>query len=256
MVDLGSGPPLVLIPGIQGRYEWMEPTIRALAREFRVIAASLPGERGSIVSPNGHHGFDGYVEYVDALLDAKNIPSAVICGISFGGLIALRYAARRPERVRALILASTPGPNWKPDPYQERYIKRPILSSPFFVVRAIYHLWRELRVTYPALIDRVRFCAGASGRIIMAPAAPWRIGSRAQMATAERFDLDCASIKAPTLVVTGEEDLDRVVRQADSIGYVAAIDGARFHVFDRTGHLGTISAPERFTTIVSNFLNG
>jgi pimeloyl-ACP methyl ester carboxylesterase len=111
-------------------------------------------------------------------------------------------------------------------------------------------------VTYPDLSDRVRFCTIAGARIIMAPAAPWRIGSRAKLATGERFDLDCASIKAPTLVVTGEEDLDRVVRQADSIGYVTAIDGARFHVFDKTGHLGTISAPERFTTIVSNFLNG
>jgi 3-oxoadipate enol-lactonase len=221
-----------------------------------VITASLPGERGSIVPINGHHGFEGYVDYIDALLDAKNIPAAIICGISFGGLIALRYAARRPERVRALILASTPGPNWKPDPHQQRYIKRPILSSPFFVVRAIFHLWRELRVTYPDLIDRVRFCTAAGMRIMRAPAAPWRIGSRAQMATAERFDLDCACIKAPTLVVTGEEDLDRVVRQADSIRYVTAINGARFHVFDKTGHLGTISAPERFTTIVSNFLNG
>jgi pimeloyl-ACP methyl ester carboxylesterase len=254
MVDVGSGPPLVLIPGIQGRYEWTKPTIQALAREFRVITASLPGERGSL--PTNGHGFDGLVDYVDALLDAKNIPSAVICGISFGGLIALRYAARRPERVRALILASTPGPHWKPDSYQERYIKRPILSSPFFAVRAISHLWGELRVTYPRLLDRLRFCTVAGARILMAPAAPWRIGSRAQMAIGERFDLDCASIKAPTLVVTGEGDLDRVVRQADSIGYVSAIDGARFHLFDKTGHLGTISAPERFTTIVSNFLNG
>jgi len=254
MVDVGSGPPLVLIPGIQGRYEWMKPAIQALAREFRVIAASLPGERGSV--PTNGRGFDGFVDYVDALLDAKNIQSAVICGISFGGLIAVRYAARRPERVRALILASTPGPNWKPDPYQERYIKRPVMSSPFFAVRAISHLWGELRVTYPALVDRLRFCTVAGARILAAPAAPWRIGSRAQMAIAERFDLDCASIKAPTLVVTGERELDRVVRQADSIRYVSAIDGARFHLFDKTGHLGTISAPERFTAIVSNFLNG
>jgi pimeloyl-ACP methyl ester carboxylesterase len=232
----------------------MQPAIQALAREFRVIAASLPGERGSV--PTNGHGFDGYVDYVDTLLDARNIQSAVICGISFGGLIALRYAARRPERVRALILASTPGPHWKPDPHQERYIRRPILSSPFFAVRAISHLWGELRVTYPDLLDRLSFCTVAGARILMAPAAPWRIGSRAQMAIAERFDLDCASIKAPTLVVTGESDLDRVVRQSDSMTYVSAIDGARFHLFDKTGHLGTISAPERFTTIVSNFVNG
>ena len=46
MLDVGTGPPLVLIPGIQGRWEWMKPSIDALAREYRVITMSLPGEPG------------------------------------------------------------------------------------------------------------------------------------------------------------------------------------------------------------------
>ena len=32
----GDGPPLVLVPGMQGRWEWMTPTVEALARRFRV----------------------------------------------------------------------------------------------------------------------------------------------------------------------------------------------------------------------------
>ena len=36
--------PLVLIPGIQGRWEWMQPAIDELAKEWRVIPCSLPGE--------------------------------------------------------------------------------------------------------------------------------------------------------------------------------------------------------------------
>ena len=47
MIDVGAGTPLVLIPGIQGRWEWMEPSVEALAREYRVITASLPGEPGT-----------------------------------------------------------------------------------------------------------------------------------------------------------------------------------------------------------------
>ena len=256
MIDVGSGPPLVLIPGIQGRWEWMGPTIEALARQFRVITGSLPGEPGSSASLNGEHDFDAFVSYVDALLDGKNIAVAVVCGVSFGGLIALRYAARRPERVRALILVSTPGPRWKPEPHQLRYMKRPILSSPFFAVRAVYRSWQELRVTYPHLGARLTFCARSAPRVIKAPGAPWRMGVRARMAAAECFDRDCASVKAPTLVVTGERDLDRVVRQDDSMGYLTAIEGARFQLLEKTGHLGTISAPERFAAIVSRFLNG
>jgi hypothetical protein len=40
------------------------------------------------------------------------------------------------------------------------------------------------------------------------------------------------------------------------MGYLTTIEGARFQLFERTGHLGTISSPDRFATIVSRFLNG
>ncbi len=256
MIDVGTGPPLLLIPGIQGRWEWMELAVAALSREFRVIASSLPGEPGSNTVLDGEQGFDGFIGYVDALLDATNIESAVVCGVSFGGLIALRYAARRPERVRALILVSTPGPHWTPEPHQQRHMASPVLSSPLFAFRAVRYSWQELRVTYPDLGARVRFCARVVPRVLTAPAAPWRMGIRARMAVAERFDGDCACITAPTLVVTGERDLDRVVRQDDSMGYLTTIQGAQFQLLEGTGHLGTISAPDRFATIVSRFFNG
>ena len=40
----GRGLPLLVIPGIQGRWEWMRPGIRALATRFRVTTYSLAGE--------------------------------------------------------------------------------------------------------------------------------------------------------------------------------------------------------------------
>jgi pimeloyl-ACP methyl ester carboxylesterase len=256
MIDIGTGPALVLIPGIQGRWEWMNPAVTALSKEFRVVSSSLPGEPGCGAPVSPGDGFDAFVGYVDGLLDARQIPTAVICGLSFGGLIALRYAAQRPERVRALILVSTPGPHWKPTPRQQADIDRPLLRSPLFAIGAARRSWGELRVTYPNLVERIRFCAKAAPRVIRAPAVPWRMGVRARMAAAERFDRDCARITVPTLVVTGERDLDRVVGPDDSMNYVTAIQGARYQLFENTGHLGTISAPERFAMIVSRFLNG
>src|SRR5438477_6679247 len=96
--DIGAGPAIVLIPGIQGRWEWMRPSVHALAARWRVITSSLPGEPGVDVAPESDKDFDGYMHHVDRLLDSARVSSAVICGVSFGGLIALRYAARRPER--------------------------------------------------------------------------------------------------------------------------------------------------------------
>src|SRR4029077_16103657 len=41
IVDRGEGPPIVVIPGVQGRWEWMQTGIDALARYGRVITFSL-----------------------------------------------------------------------------------------------------------------------------------------------------------------------------------------------------------------------
>jgi pimeloyl-ACP methyl ester carboxylesterase len=79
------------------------------------------------------------------------------------------------------------------------------------------------------------------------------MGRRAQLAARETFEGDCALVKAPTLVVTGEPDLDRVVAYDETVQYVSRIDGARMQRLENTGHLGIISAPVKFAAIVSRF---
>src|SRR6185503_16824961 len=99
IVDRGSGPPLVLIPGLQGRWEYMRLAVDALASSFRVITFSLDAD-----------DLDGYASQVERALTEKGIDCATICGVSFGGLVALRFAAAYPERCGVLVLASTPKP--------------------------------------------------------------------------------------------------------------------------------------------------
>ena len=252
-VDVGSGDPIVVIPGIQGRWEWGKFTVDALARRCRVITGSLPGEPG-VPRADGQPGFDQFLPYVDRLFDESGIGRAVLCGISFGGLIALRYAARRPARVRALVLVSTPGPRWEPSARQAAYIRRPLLSSPAFVVGAAYRGWTELRTTLPSLDARLRFCAGWTLQLAKAPAMPWRMSQRARLALSDHSERDCDQIEVPTLVVAGEKTLDGVVSQADTMRYVHLIKDAQFRVLERTGHMGTITAPARFADIVGTFM--
>jgi pimeloyl-ACP methyl ester carboxylesterase len=67
---------------------------------------------------------------------------------------------------------------------------------------------------------------------------------------------DCARIKAPTLIVTGERALDRVVPVDGTSSYTALIQGARHVVIERTGHQGTITRPAEFTAVVCAFVVG
>ena len=50
MIDRGSGTPVVLVPGIQGRWEWMRPAVDALAARCRVLTFSLCDEPTSGVA--------------------------------------------------------------------------------------------------------------------------------------------------------------------------------------------------------------
>jgi 3-oxoadipate enol-lactonase len=254
MIDVGAGPAIVMIPGIQGRWEWMRPAVDALAVRWRVVTGSMPGEPGE--SRCDTRGFDQLVTRVDEMLNEASLSSAVICGVSFGGLVALRYAATRPARVRALILVSTPGPRWRPAAQQARYLRRPMLTLPLFLSGAARRVWAELRETIPDPRARLSFCARWGVQVLATPGIPWRMASRARLAAAENFEQDCAHVAAPTLVIVGERDLDKVVRVDDTMEYVDAIRGARFRLFENTGHLGTVSAPDRFAAIVSAFLQG
>jgi pimeloyl-ACP methyl ester carboxylesterase len=253
MIDVGAGTPLVLIPGIQGRWEWMAPAVDALSREYRVLTASLPGEPGASMAFGEDADFDLFVKQLDAVLDESRVEKAVVCGISFGGLIALRYAARRSERVRGLILVSTPGPHWRLNASQRLYASWPILTSPFFAAGAARRGWRELRTLYPSPRARLKASVDAGWRVLKAPAMPRRMSRRASLAERQDFEADCARVKAPTLVVTGERDLDRVVPCDETMRYLNLIPGSRFELFERTGHLGTVLAPDRFAAIVSRF---
>lgn len=254
MIQRGTGHPIVLVPGIQGRVEWMLPTIAALAAVGRVVSFSLAGEPGADRPYDRRVGFDDFLCQIDEVLDQSAIERATLCGVSFGGLIAMRYAARRPDRVQSLILVSTPSPDWHMNNRVRRYCRRPRLSAPLFTVEASVRFLREMTATFDTWGDRVRWSRRHARTVLSAPMSPVRAAQRAMLADAEDFVPDCHQIRCPTLLVTGEPQLDRVVPVVQTLRYAELIEGARVARLDRTGHLGTVTRPERFAEVVRGFL--
>jgi pimeloyl-ACP methyl ester carboxylesterase len=64
----------------------------------------------------------------------------------------------------------------------------------------------------------------------------------------------CRRVVAPTLVVTGDPDLDQVVPVSSSLEYLRLIDGARHVRMERTGHLGLVARPDIFARTVKTFV--
>jgi 3-oxoadipate enol-lactonase len=229
--------------------------LRVLARHCRVISYSLSGDIGSGRKVDHALGFENYLRQLDDVLDRTGIERAAICGVSFGGFVALRYAATRPTRVSALVLASAPGPGWKPTPQQARWIARPWLSTPVFVATSPLRVWPEVSAAFDTWRDRFGFLIGQGLRVLGAPMIPSLMSSRILEAQQIDFTADCARIEVPTLVISGEEPLDRVVPVRVTRRYASLIHGARYEMLDRTGHLGSLTQPERFARVLADFVH-
>ena len=266
MIAVGKGPPLVLIPGIQGRWEWMYPAVRALAESFHVIAYSLAGEpqatlglprlggdsaasRTLAVARPQH--FDDYVAQLDDILARAGLDTAIVCGVSFGGWIAARYAMLRSERVDRLVLVSTPGPRWQPDEDLARYLKAPTLFAPAFAVRSVRRLYREVRLALPGRSERRRFVVDRVRRFVGTPASPRRMAHRVQLA--REVDFSALTIGAETLLVTGESGLDAVVPVEHTLEYLQLVPRSRHVRIARTGHIGIVTRPDAFAACLAGF---
>ena len=168
MFDRGSGPPLIVIPGVQGRWEWMYPALEALSRTCRTISYTLCGDFGSGVRLDPELGFENYMRQLDAVIERTGVHRFALCGVSYGGWIALRYAAVNPERVSALILVSAPAPGWAPSARQQSYISRPWLSAPAFALSAPFRVWPEIRAAVPSWGARIKFAVRHGLRVLSA----------------------------------------------------------------------------------------
>jgi 3-oxoadipate enol-lactonase len=245
LIDRGSGTPLVLIPGLQGRWEYLRPAVEALSQSFRVLTFSLAS--GDL---------DGYARRVAAMMSDARVERAAICGVSFGGLIAVRFAALYPTRCDALILASTPRPRLRLRRRHQIYLRAPWLFGPIFLAETPFRLNPEIRAAIPDARARRRFWMRSLRTALGAPVSLGQMAARARMISREDVTPDCARITAPTLVVTGEAHLDHVVPVEGSSEHLRLIANARAAVLERTGHLGSITRPEAFADVVRAFIEG
>ena len=141
IVDRGGGTPIVVIPGAQGRWEWMKPAIDALAQRCRVITFSLADEPSAAARFDPQRGFWCYVDQVGATRSMrKGVDRAAICGVSYGGLIAAVFAARYPDRASSLVLVSALPPSWTPDRRVQFFLQAPTSGAAVrhFVAAAVH----------------------------------------------------------------------------------------------------------------------
>jgi pimeloyl-ACP methyl ester carboxylesterase len=113
-VQVGKGPDLVLIHGIASNLgQWQLSILPGLVEDFRVTMYDLRGHGYSDMPLRGYTP-DHMVGDFSSLMDYLAVERASVLGHSYGGIVALYYAALHPGRVDKLIIADTGVPSLEP----------------------------------------------------------------------------------------------------------------------------------------------
>ena len=220
-----------------------------LPTQARCIAPDLRGFGDS--SAKGPWSIDQFADDLAALLEARRIERAVVCGLSMGGYVALAMLRRHRERVRALILTSTRAASDSPEAREKR--ARLVEFVEQHGVEAL--AGRQLKAMVGTTTFESRPAVRESLRHMMA-SAPLEGVVGALRAMAERPDATelLRTIDVPTLVVGGTED---GFTPPDELRRLAAqIPRSRFELLAGGGHACAYELPGDYNHIVGEFLTG
>lgn len=251
--EAGAGPPVVLLhAGIADRSMW-DPQWRALASVGRVVRLDLRGF-GDSTLPSG--AFSHHAD-VCAALDALGIERAAIVGLSMGSGVALDVALAYPDRISALVLASTLAGS----PERGTEIRQVWRESDAAAGRGDLDLATELELRL--WVDGVGRSAAEVDPVVRERARAmnrrcWEREVADAHADATEEPLEppgytrLAEIAIPTLILVGDLDLPDVQTSVDALA--AGIRGAEKTVIAQAAHLPNLERPEAFNRALIPFL--
>lgn len=244
--------PVVLLHGLgqNGARDWAR-VIPALSARKRVMALDFPGF-GQSDKGNWLYSPDNYVRVVEAVTEKRFDRPFTLIGHSMGGVVALAYAAAHPERVSRLILVDVAGVLHR-SVYAEflaRGAAQRVLGveSPWFeqVVRVI----RLRAENFPLRSDLALENEAVRRRLLRGD--PNAIAAVALLE--HDFSRSLRSIRAPALIIWGAEDQVAPLRTGQALA--SMLPGARLVVLEGVGHAPQIQAPERFSPLLIEELDG
>ncbi|MBM3517232.1 MAG: alpha/beta fold hydrolase [Alphaproteobacteria bacterium] len=237
---------VVMVHGLGGTSNTFTAQVGVLARTFTVIRPDLEGSGRSPLT--GKLTVEGFAKDILALMKARHIAAAHLVGHSMGSIVCQLIAARSPAKVKSMVLL---GPIAEPpDPARQAMRDRAKLARSEGMVSIADTL---LQVAISAATRAHRPAVAAFVReILMRQPAEGYAATCEALAAARAAPL--ASIKCPTLLITGDEDGVAPPAAVQKIGQ--AIKGSRVQILAECGHWTPVECAAEVSAAMLNFYFG
>jgi pimeloyl-ACP methyl ester carboxylesterase len=247
--DAGSGPAVLLLHAFPLDSGMWASQIGDLSDHYRVLAPDFPGFGTSTAST----GFtvDGAADLLGEFLDHLGVNErVVVAGVSMGGYVALAFARRQPQRLRALILADTKA---EPDDEtgragRDKMIELVRKEGPTALAEQMLP-----KLLGPATAANKADVSEQVRQSIHAQRADGIVAGLKALRDRPDARPGLSHVSVPTLVVVGEQD--SVTPPANAKAISDAIPNSRLAVITGAGHLSNVENPAMFTAVVREFLN-
>lgn len=245
--ERGDGTAVLFVHGFPHDHSLWDAQLAALGQRARCIAPDLRGFGRT--EPTGPFSMDQWADDLAALLDARSVDRAVVCGLSMGGYIAFAFWRRHRDRVRALVLADTRA---GADDEGARAKRRELIDvargdGPAAVAERLM----------PGMIgkstrERCPERAAAMRKMLERAPVEGIVGALEAMLARPDSTETLTTIDVPTLVVVGEEDALTPPTEARAMH--ERITGSRLELIAGAGHASAFERPSAFSHAIGDFL--
>lgn len=235
----GSGNPLILMHGWGCTHSTVESIAAVASKTNTVYNVDFPGF-GDSPEPPSVWGVEQYTRLIEGMSTQLGLKNPILIGHSFGGRVGILYASR--NIVSKLILIDAAGV--KPKRSIKYYIK-------VYSFKAMKHLMRLIygKEKAAAKIEAQRARRGSSD---YASASP-KMRAILSRCVNEDLQSEMPKIKAPTLLIWGENDTATPMRDARIMERL--IPDAGLVSFPGCGHFSFLDNPIQFAAVLKSFLN-
>jgi 3-oxoadipate enol-lactonase len=247
----GEGPEIVLLhEGICDCRMW-DPQWEPWSRSYRLLRCDFRGYGRSPLEPGAYASARDVIE----LLDDHGFERVALVGVSLGGRVALEVALAQPERVSALVLVGSglPGHDWSEElkatwEEEEAALRAGDLDG---AVEVSLRTWVDGPRRRPEDVDPEvrRRVAEMQRRALELQLA---VEDDEEELLVDDVGQRLGEIKAPTLVLAGEEDQPDIHAIADRLA--REIPSARRAAIPNTAHAPSMERPREFGELVLDFL--